>query len=75
MGDQVGEAVSGTLYYVPEEEFTRILKLTCTDVERVDLFATLCRINTLYMIARCGSGHIGSSFSSLAILSSFTVVG
>ncbi|MFQ3354317.1 MAG: transketolase [Paracoccaceae bacterium] len=69
MGDQVGVAVSGTLYYVPEEEFTRILKLNCTDVERVDLFAALCRINTLYMIARCGSGHIGSSFSSLDIMS------
>ena len=33
------------------------------------LFATLCRINTLYMIARAGSGHIGSSFSSLDIVS------
>jgi transketolase len=32
------------------------------------LFATLCRINTLYMIARAGSGHIGSSFSSLDIV-------
>ena len=69
MGDQVGVAVAGTLYYVPKSEFERVLNLNCTDIERVDLYASLCRINTLYMIARCGSGHIGSSFSSLDIMS------
>ncbi|MDQ3621888.1 MAG: transketolase, partial [Verrucomicrobiota bacterium] len=37
--------------------------------ERASLFATCCRINALYMIARAGSGHIGSSFSSLDIVS------
>nr|WP_246801760.1 transketolase C-terminal domain-containing protein [Rhizobium leguminosarum] len=29
----------------------------------------MCRLNALYMIARAGSGHIGSSFSSLDIVS------
>lgn len=33
------------------------------------LYADLARFNTLYMIARGGSGHIGSSFSSLDIVS------
>ena len=33
------------------------------------LYADLARFNTLYMIARAGSGHIGSSFSSLDIVS------
>ncbi|QGY41957.1 transketolase [Pseudodesulfovibrio cashew] len=28
----------------------------------------MCRLNTLYMIQRAGSGHIGSSFSSLDIV-------
>ena len=69
MGDQVGVAVSGTLYYVPRKEFRRVLDLNCTDVAKVALFSALCRINTLYMVARCGSGHIGSSFSSLDIMS------
>jgi transketolase len=32
------------------------------------LVADLSRINVLYMIARAGSGHIGSSFSSLEIM-------
>ena len=36
---------------------------------RARLFAAICRINTLYMIANAGSGHIGSSFSSLDIVS------
>ena len=69
MGDQVGVAVSGTLYYVPFKEFERIRALPVSTVEKTGLFAALCRINTLYMIARAGSGHIGSSFSSLDIMS------
>lgn len=69
MGDQIGVAVSGELYYAPESEFRRVLTLGCSDIETAEIFAALCRVNTLYMIARCGSGHIGSSFSSLDIMS------
>jgi transketolase len=69
MGDQIGVALSGTLYYVPEEEFSRILSLPINSIKKTRLFASLCRINTLYMIARAGSGHIGSSFSSMEIMS------
>lgn len=69
MGDQVGVAVSGTLYYVPFPEFERVRNLPIESVDRTTLFAALCRINTLYMIARAGSGHIGSSFSSMDIMS------
>lgn len=69
MGDQVGIAVSGTLYYAPYKEFERIRALPVSAVEKTELFAALCRINTLYMIARAGSGHIGSSFSSMDIMS------
>jgi len=69
VGDQVGVAVSGTLYYVPLKEFDRIRAMSISVIEKTKLFAALCRINTLYMIARAGSGHIGSSFSSLDIMS------
>lgn len=69
MGDQIGVAVSGTLYYVPYKEFERIRSLSIDPVKKTALFAALCRINTLYMIARAGSGHIGSSFSSMDIMS------
>ncbi len=69
MGDQVGVAVSGTLYYVPKKEFERVLALQVEAIAKTETFAALCRINTLYMIARAGSGHIGSSFSSMDIMS------
>src|ERR1700761_533395 len=69
MGDQVGTAVESTLYYVPPRVFDRVRSLPVSAHERAQLFAELCRINVLYMIARAGSGHIGSSFSSLEIMS------
>jgi transketolase len=68
VGDQIGAAVGGTLQYVPLAEFQRIRGLLLTKVDLATLFAALCRINALYMIARAGSGHIGSSFSSLDIM-------
>lgn len=53
------------LYYAPPKELQRILKL---DTNRNELFATCSRINSLYAIKKAGSGHIGSSFSSLDIV-------
>ena len=53
------------LYFIPPEELQRILNLKS---EKTELFANCCRINTLYAIKKAGSGHIGSSFSSLDIV-------
>ena len=69
MGEQIGKAVAATLYYAPKEEFERVRGLNgISPTARALLFADLCRVNTLYMVARAGSGHIGSSFSSMEIL-------
>jgi transketolase len=57
------------LHFVPRSEFTRLLTLDCPPVPKTEVFAALCRINTLYMIAFAGSGHIGTSFSSMDIVS------
>jgi transketolase len=57
------------LAYVPERELGRILSLQAERLIRARAFAAACRINALYMIARAGSGHIGSSFSSLDLVS------
>ena len=57
------------LHYVPLKEFERLRRLPMKPTDRAALFATCCRINALYMIAQAGSGHIGSSFSSLDIVS------
>ena len=56
------------LTYVPYEELKRIRMLECSVAECTRLFATLTRINTLYMIMQAGSGHIGSSFSAMDIV-------
>jgi transketolase len=69
MGDLVTNAVEGNLYYVPQNEFLRLKSLRLSNLEYTKLFASFCRINTLYMIATAGSGHIGSSFSSMDIMS------
>ena len=56
------------LTYIPYEELKRIRELKCSATERTQLFATLSRFNTLYMIMQAGSGHIGSSFSAMDIV-------
>jgi transketolase len=56
------------LHFVPRGEFDRVRKLNMGPYQRAALFADLCRLNTLSMIAYAGSGHIGSSFSSLDIV-------
>lgn len=69
MGDQIGNAVEGTLYYVPYNEFERIRALPIEKIPMAEIFANMARLNTLYMIGRAGSGHIGSSFSSMDMVS------
>jgi transketolase len=56
------------LTYVPASEFERLLARGLPAEHECAVFAACCRINTLYMIARAGSGHIGSSFSSLDLV-------
>ena len=53
------------LTYVPVQEVARVRALPSRRPIDAALVATLFRLNALYMIARAGSGHIGSSFSSL----------
>jgi len=65
MGDLVGAAVDGELYFIRRSEFERIRRLNAPRAEITALFADMARLNALYMIATAGSGHIGSSFSSM----------
>lgn len=59
---------TGVLTYVPLEELTR-LRVSVEDRHaRAALLANAFRLNTLYMIAKAGSGHIGTSLSSLDIV-------
>jgi transketolase len=70
MGDiQTDQGESLELRFVPDAEFRRLLDANIDDVARARAFAALARVNTLYMIAGAWSGHIGTSFSSLEIVS------
>src|ERR671915_1431369 len=70
MGEQqLDQVTSDELVYVPVSEFRRLLDAKRPPVATAEAFAALARINAIYMIARAWSGHIGTSFSSLEIMS------
>src|SRR3954471_4573206 len=70
MGDlQTEQGESLELRYVPASEFRRVVDAKGSAVARSQAFAALARINTLYMIEGAWSGHIGTSFSSIEIMS------
>ena len=57
------------LHYIDQPEINRLLGITADAAVRTALLADACRLNTLYMIMRAGSGHIGSSFSAMDLVS------
>ena len=70
MGDlQTDQGETLELRYVPVSEFTRVVNAKAGATAKAAAFAALARVNTLYMIAGAWSGHIGTSFSSLEIMS------
>jgi transketolase len=56
------------LRYVPRTEFDRLVAFDEDRFGRAVAFADACRLNALYMIARAGSGHPGTTFSSIDIV-------
>src|SRR5438445_71389 len=61
-------AGDGGLTYVPLASIQAVRAATSDPIERAQLLADVCRLNTLYMIMNAGSGHIGSSFSSTDVI-------
>jgi transketolase len=61
-------ASDAALSFVPRAAFDRVRAGIADPAARAGVVADLCRINTLYMIMRAGSGHIGSSFSSTDLI-------
>ena len=57
------------LLHLPLHELERIRGLEAEPTARAACFADACRLNALYMIQRAGSGHPGTTFSSLDIVS------
>ncbi len=54
--------------YASLSEIGRLRAAQCPTEERLGMLADVFRLNTLFMIAKCGSGHIGTSFSCMDIL-------
>ncbi|MBP7461712.1 MAG: 1-deoxy-D-xylulose-5-phosphate synthase [Candidatus Delongbacteria bacterium] len=53
---------------IPVAEFERIQRASINPYERFFILADMCRANTLSTVKLAGSGHLGSSFSSLDIV-------
>jgi transketolase len=50
---------------IPEREFDRVAASAIERHARLALVADMCRLNALAAVKRAGSGHLGSTFSSL----------
>src|SRR5437867_3710770 len=57
-----------TLAFAPLHAIRAVRAGVADPIARAELLADICRINTLYMIMNAGSGHIGSSFSSMDLI-------
>ena len=53
---------------IPVREFDRVRNASLQKHDKLALVADMCRANTLATVKRAGSGHLGSSFSSLDIV-------
>jgi transketolase len=53
---------------VPLAEFQRVRGTKIDKYQKLQLLADMCRANTLATVKRAGSGHLGSSLSSLDIV-------
>ena len=53
---------------IPVDEFDRINKQPLARNDRLQLIADMCRANALATVKRAGSGHLGSSLSSLDVV-------
>ncbi len=57
-----------TLELIPPREFERIAAAELDADTRLELLADMCRLNALVAVKRAGSGHLGSTFSSLDLV-------
>jgi transketolase len=53
---------------IPAKEFQRVRSADIDRYEKLSLIADMCRANALATVKRAGSGHLGSSFSCLDIV-------
>ena len=57
-----------TITLIPFEEFQRVRNAELSNFKKLELIADMNRANTLAAVKRAGSGHLGSSFSAMEIV-------
>ncbi|HEX3290317.1 MAG TPA: transketolase C-terminal domain-containing protein [Gaiella sp.] len=57
-----------SLELIPPGEFTRVADAPIDPDARLALLADMCRFNALTAVGQAGSGHLGSTFSSLDLV-------
>ncbi len=57
-----------TINLAPQAEFERVRASRMPEAQRLTLLADMARLNALSAVKKAGSGHLGSSFSSLDIV-------
>ncbi|MEE2637941.1 MAG: transketolase C-terminal domain-containing protein [Acidobacteriota bacterium] len=69
MGEsQLDQVESDELFYIPLEGFKTLREAGLEPVPLAETFAAYVRVNVLYSIARAWSGHPGTCFSSVDIM-------
>jgi len=56
------------LYIAPKNEIERATDAVADKTTRLSVFADICRLNTLSSVKLAGSGHLGSSFSAMDLV-------
>ena len=67
MGDTIENQKITKLDYFQPSILKKILGLKINFVTKIKILSVINRINVLFMICKAGSGHIGTSFSSMEI--------
>jgi transketolase len=60
--------MSVSIQIIPPSEFKRVASSSVPEPLRLSLIADMARANTLAAVKRAGSGHLGSSFSAMEII-------
>lgn len=67
MGDTIENQKITELHYFKPNIIKKILSLKISFSKSIKILSAINRINVLFMICKAGSGHIGTSFSSMEI--------
>ena len=59
--------MKGKIFFIKNKQIEKIVNSKLNDYSKAEILSSICRLNTLSIIKRAGSGHIGTSFSAMEI--------